>query len=73
MNMSTRADADVQALVFLRDHGPHTLPSPIETEEALCAALIFLDLERRGLASRIDFGNGHIQFSLTAAGRAVLS
>jgi len=65
----TRAEADLMAVRFLRDEGPHTLPNPLETEEAICAALIFVDLVKRGLASKINFGGGFVQFSLTEAGR----
>lgn len=65
----TRADADRDGLIFLRDHGPHTLPNPLDSEEAICAALVFLDLSKRGLATRINFGHGNVQFSISEAGR----
>ena len=71
MTTLSRADADLLALRFLRDHGPHTLPNPCDTEEAICAALVFLDLERRQLVSRNDFGGGFVQFALTKAGQEV--
>lgn len=69
----TRDDADRMALEFLRDHGPHTMPNPLDTEEAMCPCLLFLDLEKRGLVSRTDFGGGHVQFALKPAGMAVIS
>lgn len=72
--MSAESDAAEQmALVFLRDGGPHTLPNPLDTEEAFCAALMFIDLERRGLASRTDFGGGNVQFAITDAGRRAIA
>lgn len=67
--MTTRTEADLMALRFLRDGGPHTLPNPLDTEEAICAALIFRDLEKRGLARRTNFGHGNVQFAITDAGR----
>lgn len=66
--MTPRQNADLMALRFLRDEGPHTLPNPIETEEAVCAAMIFLDLEKKGLVSRANFGNGFVQFAITPVG-----
>lgn len=67
-----RDAADQLALVFLRDGGPHTLPNPLDTEEAFFAALHLCDLERRGLASRTNFGGGHVQFAITEAGRRAI-
>jgi len=69
---TTREDAELMALRFLRDGGPHTLPNPLDTEEAFCAALIFIDLEKRKLASRTNFGGGNVQFAITDAGRRAL-
>lgn len=63
----TRADADLMALRFLRDNGPHTL-GPLEDEGAVAAAIVFLDLTKRGLVSKRDFGKGYLQFSLTPNG-----
>lgn len=68
----SREAADRMALEFLRD-GPHTMPNPLETEEAICACLIFMDLEKKGLVSRIDFGGGTVQFAIKPAGLAVIS
>lgn len=67
----TRQEADQMALAFLRDHGSHTM-GRIDDEGALSAALTFLDLEKRGLVRRVNFGGGLLQFSLTAAGEAQL-
>jgi hypothetical protein len=64
----TRADANLMALRFLRDNGPHTL-GPIEDEGSLAAAMILLDLTKAGLTAKQDFGKGYLQFSLTSAGR----
>lgn len=63
----TRADADLMALRFLRDNGPHTL-GPIEDEGGFAAAMILLDLAKSGLVAKRDFGRGYLQFSLTPAG-----
>lgn len=71
--MTTRAQADQMALAFLSAAGPHTLPNPLETEEDVCAALIFLDLEKQGLVTRTDFGNGHVQIAINDAGRRALA
>jgi hypothetical protein len=68
----TREDAERMALEFLRE-GPHTMPNPLETEAAICACLMFMDLEKRGLVSRTDFGGGNVQFALKPAGLAVIS
>jgi hypothetical protein len=70
-SMSARK-AEFQALEFLRDHGPHTM-GRIDDEGAFAAALTFLDLEKTGRVRRVNFGNGHIQFSITEAGRAHLT
>jgi diaminopimelate epimerase len=45
----------------------------IDDEGAFAAALTFLDLEKTGRVRRVNFGNGHIQFSITEAGRAHLT
>jgi len=63
----TRNQADLMALEFLRDSGPHTM-GPIEDEGAIGAMLIFLDLTKRGLVSKTDFGGGNLQFTITPAG-----
>jgi hypothetical protein len=67
--MTPRQKADTLALEFLRDEGPHTMPSPLETVEAIAAAIVFLDLMKEGLVSKIDFGGGRVQFAITEAGR----
>lgn len=67
----SRADADRLALAFLDLNGPHTM-GRIDDEGAFAAALVFLDLERAGLVSRTNFGNGHLQFAITDAGRKAL-
>lgn len=71
--MTTRSEADRMALQFLEDNGPHTLPNPLDTEEAMCAALVFLGLETRKLVSRTDFGGGNVQIAITDKGRLQLS
>lgn len=68
----TREEADLMALAFLRDHGPHTM-EPIEDESGLGAALIFLELERKNLVTRTDYGGGRLQFAITDVGRAALA
>lgn len=70
--MTTRAEADQMALRFLDQEGPHTMPNPLDTEEAICACLIFLDLEKKGLVSRTDFGGGNVQYAITTNGRLAL-
>lgn len=66
--MTSRLEADLMALRFLRDNGPHTLPNPLETENEICAALVFFGLEKQGLVSRADFGNGFVQVAITPSG-----
>lgn len=66
----TRDAANLMALRFLRDNGPHTL-GPIEDEGALAAAFVFLDLTKAGLVTKHDFGRGYLQFSLTPDGVAL--
>lgn len=68
----TRADAEVMALRFLKDQGPHTLPNPIDTEEAMGACLVFLGLEKKGLVQRTNFGGGFVQFALNDAGEKAI-
>ena len=63
--------ADLSALLFLRDNGPHTMGA-INDEGAVAAALVFIGLEHKGLVSRSDFGGGHVQYAITPAGRAAL-
>lgn len=58
------------ALIFL-SHGPDT-PGEIDSDEKLCAVLVFADLKKRGLViSSID-GRGPT-FHITPAGRAALA
>jgi hypothetical protein len=67
-----RDDADRMALQFLADNGPHTM-GQINDDGAFAAAMIFFGLEKSGLVTRTNFGNGHLQFSITEAGRAALT
>jgi hypothetical protein len=68
----TRPEADAMALRFLRDNGPHTM-GPIESEEAMAAALIFIDLKREGLATSAKMAHGYVQWSITDAGRRAVA
>ena len=64
----SRADADIMALRYLRDNGPHTM-GPIDDESAFAAALVFLDLKKAGLATSACMTPGYVQWSITDAGR----
>lgn len=64
--------ADLVALGFLQKYGPHTM-GVIDTAEAAAAAWVFRRLRRAGLVSKIDYGNGHVQFAITPAGLQTLS
>lgn len=63
----TRQNSELTALAFLRDHGPHTM-GPIGDDGAFAAAIVFSDLAQSGHVDRTSFGNGHVQYSITAAG-----
>lgn len=70
--MTTRAEAEQMGLRFLDQNGPHTMPNPLDSEEAICACLIFLDLEKKGLVTRTDFGGGNVQYAITDHGRLAI-
>jgi hypothetical protein len=59
-----------QALEFLT-HGPDA-PGEIESEEVMCAHLLFLGLVKRGLVGK-DLGDDGPIYSITDAGRAALA
>jgi len=66
--MSTaKTEAHDMALSFLRDNGPHTM-GPIETNEELAAAIVFVDLLGAGYVSKANFGDGFLQFAITDQG-----
>ena len=61
---------DRQALEFLLD-GPD-VPGVVDSEEVMCAHLVYLYLVERGLVAKGMGSEGPI-YSITAAGRAALS
>jgi len=63
----TRPEVDMMALCFLRDNGPDTI-GILDTDEKFAAALVYLDLVKRGLVSSTNFGGGNVQHAITGAG-----
>lgn len=63
----TRREADLMALRFLRDNGPHTI-GPIEDEGAMCAVLVFADLKKLGYTASTKLAHGYVQWRITEAG-----
>lgn len=55
------------ALVFLRDHSPHSISNPIDTMASI-GMRMFAELAAHGLATG-HFGHGNVQFSISEAGR----
>lgn len=71
MGGEQRSAVDLMALEFLRDGGPHVM-GPIETEEELCAGLVFADLCREGFAASTKLEAGHVEWRITSAGMTKL-
>lgn len=68
----SRAEVDLMALRFLAATGGDTM-GVIESEEELAAALLYVDLKKRGLASSVSPERGTVVWTITEQGRAELA
>ena len=67
---TTRAEADIMALAFIKKH-PGDCVGTIETEEQLAAAMIFIELKRRGLLMA-EIGPDGPRYFITKSGEREL-